>query len=352
MKSVIHSLFWQITAVVLVGLLLAGVLADPIAETFGLPDDGWSRYTAVALPLGALVSLVVYGLYVRRLKRLNRALVENAADGEGLARLPGSSGELKHLAEGVGAMVDTLRNNYEALKQHDELRRSMVANVSHELRTPLTSIQGYLETVRLEESTNPDFGKHVDICIREARHLSRLVQDLFELSKLDTGQLEFFFEPVSLVELSDAVGMAFEQRMEDKGIHFATRFPDDDDGLEIHGDGNRLGQVITNLLNNAVRFTNKGGTITLACARRGELASFSVEDTGVGIPEKDIPHIFESFFHLEKSRTRNLGGTGLGLAISKKIVEKHGGIISVASRVSEGTTFTVDIPIGEAAPAG
>jgi signal transduction histidine kinase len=103
--------------------------------------------------------------------------------------------------------------------------------------------------------------------------------------------------------------------------------------------------VITNLLGNAVVFTEPGGTITLACERRNRRAILSVTDTGVGIPEKDLPHIFESFFHLEKSRTRNLGGTGLGLAICKAIVEAHGGRISVVSRIGQGTVFTVDLAL-------
>ncbi len=107
--------------------------------------------------------------------------------------------------------------------------------------------------------------------------------------------------------------------------------------------------MITNLLGNAVVFTEAGGTITLACERRDRTAILSVSDTGVGIPEKDLPHIFESFFHLEKSRSRNLGGTGLGLAICKAIVEAHGGRIAVRSRIGQGTTFTVELALAPGA---
>ena len=136
--------------------------------------------------------------------------------------------------------------------------------------------------------------------------------------------------------------------MADKSIAFATSFPDDP--LDVWGDGNRLAQVIQNLLANAVHFTAEGGRITLACERKGPLAVLTVSDNGTGIAPKDLPHIFESFFHLEKSRTRNLGGTGLGLAICKAIVEAHKGRIAVTSVPGEGASFTFELAL-QAGPA-
>jgi signal transduction histidine kinase len=326
------------------GLLLFRLL-ESLLVRLSLPDS-------VAMALAGLAALLaVLGLVhlsvLRRLHRLNAALQQVAGGDLAQALPPSRADEIGELTRSIGAMVATLRSNYEDLKKNDELRRRLIANVSHELRTPLTSIQGYLETARLAGAESPDFARNLDICHRETKKLARLVQDLFELSKLDTKHLEFHFETVPLVELADQVGLAFEQRMADKQIRFATRFPDD--ALEVWGDGNRLGQVITNLLGNAVVFTEPGGTITLACERRDRRAILSVTDTGVGIPEKDLPHIFESFFHLEKSRTRNLGGTGLGLAICKAIIEAHGGRIAVVSRVGEGTTFTVDLALAPGA---
>jgi signal transduction histidine kinase len=292
------------------------------------------------------LALVLAVLYVRmrsRLRRLNLALRE-VTSGDLERTLPRDGDDvIGQLSSGIGSMVARLRANYEELRKHDELRRRLIANVSHELRTPLTSIQGYLDTVRLAGPDSPDFARHLEVCLRETGKLSRLVKDLFELSKLDTRSLEFRFETMSLTELTDQVGLAFEQRMLDKQITFTTHFPDDP--LEVLGDGNRLGQVVTNLLGNASVFTPPGGRVTLSCARRGGKALAIVEDTGIGIGEKDLPHIFESFFHLEKSQTRNLGGTGLGLAIRKAIVEAHKGRIEVTSRVGHGTTFTVELDL-------
>jgi signal transduction histidine kinase len=335
-----RALLWTIALALAAGLLLSRLL-EALLLRAGLPAT-LATIAAGLVALLAVLALIHFSV-LRRLHRLNAAL-QQVAGGDLAQPLPRSrSDEIGQLTLSIDSMVATLRTNYEDLKKNDELRRRLIANVSHELRTPLTSIQGYLETARLAGADSPDFARNLEICHRETRKLARLVQDLFELSKLDTKHLEFHFETVALVELADQVGLAFEQRMADKQIRFATRFPDE--ALEVWGDGNRLGQVITNLLGNAVVFTEPGGTITLACERRNRRAILSVTDTGVGIPEKDLPHIFESFFHLEKSRTRNLGGTGLGLAICKAIVEAHGGRISVVSRIGQGTVFTVDLAL-------
>jgi signal transduction histidine kinase len=298
--------------------------------------SGWIRPTAAVLA-GILTAWAIDWCVMRRLRRLNRDVREVA--GGDLARRLGSRAEdeMGELAAGINLLVDALRDNFDELRTNDELRRRLVANVSHELRTPLTSIQGYLETARNAGPVSPEISSNLDICHRETRRLARLVQDLFQLSKLDTRQLEFHHETMSFVELADQVGLAFEQRMLEKEITFQTSLPDD--ALYVVGDGNRLGQVITNLLGNAIVFTDRGGSITLECVQEGSQVICRVIDTGVGIASKDLPHIFDSFFHLEKSGSRNLGGTGLGLAICKAIVDAHGGTLQVESRQGDGTTF-------------
>ncbi|GJM20942.1 MAG: hypothetical protein DHS20C15_08570 [Planctomycetota bacterium] len=308
-----------------------------------------------ALPLFAagIAGVVVGAAFLRhrwvaRIRRLNEAL-RVQREGEVSVSLESSArDELGDLTRSIDSLVRSLRERTEEIRSEDELRRRLVANVSHELRTPLTSIQGYLETAVQAGPDSPDFARNLEVCLREAKKLTRLVQDLFQLSKLDTQQLEFQFEVVSLVEIADQVGLAFEQRMADKEVEFVTEFPDE--ALDVLGDGNRLAQVITNLLGNAAVFTPKGGRVLLRCERDGDKAVCSVSDTGIGIGEKDLPHIFESFFHLEKSRTRNLGGTGLGLAICKAIVDSHEGKLEVDSKINEGTTFRFALHLSAEAP--
>ncbi len=335
-----RALFWTIVLALAAGLLLFKLL-ETVLLRLALP--GALAATVAGAGAVAAVLWLVHASVLARLQRLNAAL-RQVAGGDLQQRLPKSrADEIGQLTASIEAMVATLRSNYEDLRHNDELRRRLIANVSHELRTPLTSILGYLETARSGDPGGADLQRNLEICHREARKLSRLVQDLFELSKLDTQRLEFHFETVSLVEIADQVGQAFEQRMADKSLVFETAFPDDP--LDVRGDGNRLGEVVQNLLGNATVFTEAGGTVSMRCERRGTQALLSVSDTGIGIAPRDLPHIFESFFHLEKSRTRNLGGTGLGLAICKAIVEAHRGTISVASTAGKGTTFTVELPL-------
>ena len=337
-----NSLTLRILCVIAAGFALYLGLVAVAGLFMDVPPTLLVRSLVALLAVGWMTWAIDW-LVLRRVRRLNNDLREVAA-GDLTRRLTSRAmDEVGELTGSINALVTTLRDNYDELRTNDELRRRLVANVSHELRTPLTSIQGYLETARNAGPESPDFASNLEICHRETRRLANLVQDLFQLSKLDTRQLEFHFETVSLVELADQIGLAFEQRMEDKQIQFDATFPDDP--LEVVGDGNRLGQVITNLLGNASVFTPPGGKVVLECGRRGDNAWCRVADTGIGIAEKDLPHIFESFFHLEKSRTRNLGGTGLGLAICKAIIDAHSGRLQVESREGEGTSFWFELAL-------
>lgn len=340
-RSLFASLLWQTMLALVAGLLLVYALEGALRP---LVDGHRLRLLVATTVSTGAVGGLLYWVIVRRIRRLNRAL-RAVAGGDLDQEVPpsGLADEIGELTASFNAMVGTLHDSFRRTQENDQLRRELIANVSHELRTPLTNMQGYLETLRDADPGSEDFSRHLDICHREARRLTHLVQDLFELSKMATDHLEFYMERMSLVELADQVAMAFEHRMEDKGIDYRVELADDP--CEVVGDGNRLGQVITNLLGNALHFTPPGGTITLSVRRRGETAVLSVADTGIGIPERELPRIFDSFFRLEKSRSRNLGGTGLGLAICKAIVEKHEGEIRVESVVDEGTTFTITLAI-------
>jgi len=338
----VDSLTPRLAGVLLLGLVVEEAVFLGLSSVAGDAAASWPRVAALVTGLAVLTWAVDWSV-LRRIRRLNRDLREVADGHLHLTLSSRAQDEVGELTASINSLVTTLRDNYDELRTNDELRRRLVANVSHELRTPLTSIQGYLETARSAGLDSPDLQTNLDICHRETKRLSNLVQDLFQLSKLDTHQLEFHFETVSVLELADQIGLAFEQRMEEKEIEFVRSFPDDP--LDVVGDGNRLGQVITNLLGNAAVFTRPGGRIELACERRGDRVVCSVSDNGIGIAAKDLPHIFDSFFHLEKSRTRNLGGTGLGLAICKAIMDAHGGELLVESREGEGTRFWFELAV-------
>jgi len=233
------------------------------------------------------------------------------------------------------------------IRNLEKLRRDLVSNVSHELRTPVTSILGFLEALRdglprsEEERT-----RYLEIIEDEARRLNRLIEDLFELSKLESGQAELEPATLDLAELARLSASKLSIVAAEGGQTIDVRASGE---VKVTGDRDRLAQVILNLLENALRFTPAGGRAQLSVeggATGG--AVLAVSDSGPGIHPDDLPHIFDRFFTGDKSRSRGgewrTRGTGLGLAIVKHIVEAHGGKITVQSELGRGATFTVELP--------
>ncbi|MBQ7599300.1 MAG: HAMP domain-containing protein [Clostridia bacterium] len=227
----------------------------------------------------------------------------------------------------------------------DESRREFVANVSHELKTPLTSIKGATETVvrdpEMDDETRQYF---LDMVLSESDRMTRIVSDLLVLSRLDNKRTKWNIETFdfrqSVRRLVDVMRPEFEQRR-----HEVT-FGAEKDVPSITGDRQRLEQVVVNVLSNAIKYTPEGGHIDIQVgSTRFETVVLLVSDTGVGIPEEDLSHLFERFYRVEKSRSSDAGGTGLGLAIAKELVEAHGGSISINSKVNVGTTVRIELPI-------
>ncbi len=225
----------------------------------------------------------------------------------------------------------------------DESRREFVANVSHELRTPLTSIKGATETILSDGDMEEDMREYfLGMILSESDRMTRIVSDLLVLSRLDNKrtkwQVEVFDMPASVKRLCEVMHTDME-------AHGHTLTWEAEPGLPpMTGDRQRLEQVVVNILSNAIKYTPDGGQIHVRLYREKEKLVTTVTDNGVGIPEKDIEHLFERFYRVEKSRTSDAGGTGLGLAIAKELVEAHGGNISVISRVQEGTTVKIELP--------
>lgn len=226
----------------------------------------------------------------------------------------------------------------------EQMRSEFVANVTHELRTPLTSIRGFAETLldggALEE---PETARNfVSIIKKESEHLGRLIDDILDLSRIESGKLKMRRETVNLAHLAkDTVGR-LANKARSLGVNLVIEVAP---GVpEIPGDPDRIAQVLLNLVDNALKYTPHGGSVTVSAADSGPHVSVSVADTGVGMPKSDLPRIFERFYRVDKARTRTTGGTGLGLSIVKHIVDAHGGTIGVESELGQGTTFTFLLP--------
>lgn len=225
----------------------------------------------------------------------------------------------------------------------EQMRTEFVSNVTHELRTPLTSIQGFAETLLEGALDDPGTARHfVTIIQKESGHLNRLIEDLLDLSRIESGRWKMRKEPVQLRQLAEETVGRLTPRARELGVSLGLAIPE---GLpEVPGDSVRLAQVLLNLVDNALKYTPAGGSVTVSARETGPTVSISVVDTGTGIPKADLPRIFERFYRVDKARSRATGGTGLGLSIVKHIVEAHGGSISVVSDVGQGAAFTFTLP--------
>jgi two-component system phosphate regulon sensor histidine kinase PhoR len=242
---------------------------------------------------------------------------------------------------GPGLVVLVISDVTESAR-YQELRKEFVANVSHELRTPLTMIRGYLETLEDGAIRDPEKGpEFLGIITKHARLLSNLVDNLLDLSRLE-GQGLGKRVRVDLAALVERVMDLRRPSAEKKGQSLdAVVAPDVPDVL---GDADYLERAVSNLVDNAVKYTPEGGSIRITASRRGVQVAVQVSDDGIGIPESDLPRIFERFYRVDKSRSRDMGGTGLGLAIVKHVIQSHGGTIEVESALGKGSTFRVLLP--------
>ena len=245
-------------------------------------------------------------------------------------------GEVVELAQSFNSMANDLERT-------EQLRRNMVADVAHELRTPLSNLSGYLEAIR-DGVIKPD-SDTIRSLDEEASSLSRLVNDLQELSLADAGELKLVCQKEDVSKIIKQTVAALQPQAEAKGLIISTSLPDKLPPVNI--DAHRIRQVLHNLLENAVAHTSQGGSITLTVWRQDNQAKISVADTGEGIPAEDLPNIFERFYRVDRSRTRATGGSGLGLTIAKRLLEAHGGKIEVESEPGKGSTFTFALPISE-----
>jgi signal transduction histidine kinase len=261
-----------------------------------------------------------------------------------------ASGDYDHRVPVTGPtearVVGHAFNNMTAQVQFtQQAQQDFLANVSHDLRTPLTSIQGYSQAIIDGIASNPQTAKHAATIINEeAGRLNRMVNDLLDIAKIQAGRMQMTRQAVEVDQVLRLVGGSMAVKAEQKGVQLHTQIPD---LTRIAGDGDRLAQVFTNLVDNAVKHTDSGGQVWFNAKLEDGGVLVLVQDTGEGIPQEDLSRIFERFYQVDKSRNRpsQKDGAGLGLAITHEIVHAHGGRIWVESEVGTGTRFSVWLPM-------
>jgi two-component system, OmpR family, phosphate regulon sensor histidine kinase PhoR len=312
--------------------------------------------------LAFLPALVIAGFVARILSRRFAEITSHAAQlarGNFRARLPKSSssefGQLvrtrNETAENLQHTVEQLGREHAELEKVERVRKDFVINVSHELRTPLASIQGYTETLIDGAINDPDHNMRFLAIIRHnAERLARLTEDLLTLSRVEQKRQKFEFETHFVNDLlRDALDLM--RPISEKRSISLDLDPAPEDAT-VWCDSEAVSQILSNLLDNAIKYTPAGGRITVGGRPEGEFVELFVRDTGMGIPPEDLPRLFERFYRVDKARSRELGGTGLGLSIVKHLVAAHNGVTRVESRVNVGTTFFFTLPQDEAVPNG
>ncbi|MGB3544505.1 sensor histidine kinase [Rubrivirga sp.] len=339
----VHQLALRVATTV---AMTAGAAAAVIGALTGGIGAGVLLGLSVAVTSGVAAYVAVDRQIAGRLELARRTLRE-ARKGrfDALAALPGSIGddELDALIHQVGRAGRTLQQEIERLERAESYRREFLGDVSHELRTPIFAVAGFGETL-LDGALEDDRVRRrfVEKIVQNAGRLESLTRDLSEISKLETGRLQIRDAPFAVSDLVLEVVGDLERMASDLGVSLEARIPD---VPPVIGDRDRIFQVLTNLVENALKYNEAGGQVEVTARRResGEVR-IAVVDDGIGIPEEVHDRLTERFFRVDKSRSRGRGGTGLGLAIVKHILEAHGQSLAIESRVGYGSTFSFVLP--------
>lgn len=274
---------------------------------------------------------------IRHMMKASQRIAEGHYDER--VELPG--GNVGAQMDELGQLAMSFNRMAEKLEDTEEMRKQLIGDVAHELRTPLTTIQGSMEGL-IDGVLPPDEEVFQNVH-REAARLQSLVRDLQELSRVESGALPVKPKPVDPLDLTRKACSQLERQFEDKGVALFHRVPED--LPQVFADEDRIGQVLLNLIGNALQYTPGGGWVRVSASTSREAVVFSVEDSGIGIDRENIPHVFTRFYRVDKSRSRVGGGTGIGLTIAKYLVEASGGRIRAESPgAGEGSTFTFTLP--------
>ncbi len=335
-----------------VGFLSGGVVIQPLDASLNLELAPARTALVRALATSGLVVLVLALLLasvftlglVRPLRAMTR-LVGAIGQGDYARRLDATrQDELGHLAGSINEMAAQVRESIDQLQATDRIRRELVANVGHDLRTPLASFLGRVEEAdrMLREGRVQEAEEYLENARKQAHYLKALVDDLFELSVLDSPRPRLRIEPIPIAEIVQDACDQFRADLKLRGVGLAV---DVAPGIPlVEGDGVRLLRLLGNLLSNAARHTPDGGVISVEAQRVDEGVRVRVTDTGPGLAEETMANLFERYYRGTDARTRQGGGTGLGLAISKAVAAAHGGDLAAANRPIGGAVFTLTLP--------
>ena len=283
---------------------------------------------------GSIVFLVIADIIVKPLTRLTNAIKE-LSNGNYNVRVDNvGQDEISKLNQGFNQMA-------RQLAKQDETRQKFISDISHEFQTPLTSIQGFANILKEEDLPKEQRVKYANIILYNSKRLSSLAKNMLQLTLLDREEIELELTNYSLVEQMNRVISTQENQAMEKNIEIVFEMPKKE--IFIEGDEQRLEQVWTNIISNAIKYTNEGGLITITMKKNSKDIEISIEDTGIGMSKEVVSHIFERFYREDKAR--NVEGNGLGLAIVKSIVDLHHGKIDILSQVDVGTNFIVRLPI-------
>lgn len=247
------------------------------------------------------------------------------------------------LADETRRVADLLNARLDSLASAEKEQQQFIADVSHELRTPLTVLRGSLEVALEEERSAEEYREAIGNAILEVRHLTRISQNLLFLTRGESGRVTLSFSNLDLGRFAADVVKDLSIAASDRGLELTAEVPRLP--VFVFADGGRLQQVLHNLIENSLRYTEAGGKIRVTVAAAPGEARLAVADTGLGIPEADLPFVFERFYRAKRSRAANPGGSGLGLSIVRWIVEAHKGSVGVESVLGKGSTFTVRLPV-------
>lgn len=308
----------------------------------------WLGAVLISLLIAAIIAFMLFRYITRRVYILSDAMEAfKKTDFTQAITLPerfdGRKGdEIDQLGSTFLQMSDRIIQQVKLLKHNDTSRRELIANVSHDLRTPLASLQGYLETLLLKEDkiSDVEYHEYVKTAYENSQRLQKLISELFELARLENNDATLHFEAFSMSELAQDVSQKFKLHAQSKDITIKTRIPEKP--AFVSADIGLIQRVLENLIDNAIKYTPKGGNVEIVLGVGESSVATEIRDTGQGISEEEAQHVFERFYRIEKHRDED--GTGLGLAIVKRIIQLHNSTISVKPAAERGTIFSFDLP--------